>query len=61
MNGQYILLVYDLKLKDQPIQQNFREDARNEVDLMNSVEWMLYFVIKRGHLLVDELIKMYKK
>ena len=28
----------------------FREDARNEVDSLNSVKWMLYFVIKSGNL-----------
>ena len=28
----------------------FREEARNEVDSLNSVKCMLYFVIKLGHL-----------
>ena len=28
---------------------NFCEDARNEVDSTNSVNWILYFLIKSGH------------
>ena len=28
----------------------FRQEAQNEVDSLNSVKWMLYFVISHEHL-----------